>query len=81
MLLYQCQVLIYQFMYLEDLLTNHQIEDNLETRLEEVHLKSICLESHLLVHMLDIFDGQHLTHACSYHHGINHLLCNLFQNQ
>jgi hypothetical protein len=26
-------------------------------------------------------DGQHLICACLYHHGINHLLCNLHQNQ
>jgi hypothetical protein len=31
--------------------------------------------------MLDLLDGQHLTCACSYHHGINRLLCNLYQNQ
>ncbi len=32
---------------------------------------------HLLIHMLDFLDGQHLIHICLYHH----LLCNLFQNQ
>jgi hypothetical protein len=26
-------------------------------------------------------DGQHLTHVCSYHHGIHYLLHNLYQNQ
>ncbi len=31
--------------------------------------------------MSDHLDGQHLTHACSYHHGIHYLLHNLYQNQ
>jgi hypothetical protein len=31
------------------LITNYQIEDNLEIHLKEVHLKEICLESHLLI--------------------------------
>ncbi len=26
------------------------------------------------------FGGQHLTCTCSCHHGINHLLCNMFEN-
>jgi hypothetical protein len=34
-----------------------------------------------LIHMLDLLDGHHLTHTCLYHHGINHLLCNVYQNQ
>jgi hypothetical protein len=45
--------------------------------MEEVHPKEIRLESHLLIHLLDLLDGQHLTRTCLYHHGINHLLCNL----
>jgi hypothetical protein len=49
--------------------TNHQMEDNLETHLE-VHLEEIHFEDHLLIHMLDLLDGQHLTHTCLYHHGI-----------
>jgi hypothetical protein len=57
------------------------MEDNLEIHLEEVHPEGVCLESHLLIYMLDLLDGQHLTWACSYHHGINHLLCSLYQNQ
>jgi hypothetical protein len=53
------------------------MEDNLEIHLEEVHLEEIHLkeihqESHLSIHMLDLMDGQHLTHTCLYHHGINH---------
>ncbi len=65
-------------MYLEILLTNHWMEDNLETHLEEVHSKKNLLEDHLLIHLLDLMDVQHLTHIWSYHHGINHLLCNLY---
>jgi hypothetical protein len=34
-------------MYQEVLLTNHWMEDNLETHLEEVHPEEICLEDHL----------------------------------
>ncbi len=56
------------------------MEHNLEIHLEEIHLEEIRLESHYLIHMLDLLDGQHLTHTYSYHHGINHLLCNLCQN-
>jgi hypothetical protein len=67
-------------MYLEVLLTNHQKEDNLETHLDEVHPKEILLKDHHSIHLLDQMDGQHLAHACSYHHGINHLLCDLYQN-
>jgi hypothetical protein len=65
-------------MYLEVLLTNHQMEDKLETHLEEVHL-----EDHHLIHMLDHMDGQHLTHACLYHHGINNccVTCTKTNNQ
>jgi len=72
-------------MYLKILLTNHQMEDNMETNLkthlEEVHLKEIYLENHYSIHMLDHSDGQHLTHTCLYHHGINNMLYNLYQNQ
>ncbi len=63
------------------LITNHQMEDNLETHLVEVHLEEICRKSNPSIHLLDLLDGQHLIHVCLYHHGINHLLCNLFQNQ
>jgi hypothetical protein len=65
-------------MYLEVLLTNHWMEDNMKTHLEEVHLEEILLEYHLSIHLLDLMDGQHLTCACLYHHGISHLLCNLY---
>jgi hypothetical protein len=68
-------------MYPEVLLSNHKMEGNLETHLEEVHPEEIRLESHMLIHMLDILDGEHLARTCSYQHGINHLLCNLCQNQ
>ncbi len=68
-------------MYLDILIINHWMKDSLETHLEKVHSKEICLESHLLIHLLDLLDGEHLTHTYLYHHGINHLLCNLFQNQ
>jgi hypothetical protein len=68
-------------MYPKVLLTNHQMEDNLEIHMEEVHLEEIHPEDHLLIHLLDLMDGQYLTHACLYHHGINQLLCNLHQNQ
>jgi hypothetical protein len=57
------------------------LEINLETHLEEVHLKEIYLEDHHLIHFLDRSNGQHLTHTCLYHHGINNLLYNLYQNQ
>ncbi len=30
--------------------------------------------------LLDLMDGQRLIRTCSYHHGLNHLLCNLYQN-
>jgi hypothetical protein len=65
-------------MYLENLLTNHWMEDNLETHLEEVYPKEIYLEEHHSIHMLDLLDGKHLTHTCLYHHGINHLLYNMY---
>jgi hypothetical protein len=68
-------------MYLEVMLTNYQMEDNLEIHMEKVHLKEIRLEDHHLIHMLDHSDGQHLTHACLCHRGINNLLYNLYQNQ
>jgi hypothetical protein len=68
-------------MYPKVLLTNHWMEDNLETHLEEVHLEEIFLENHLLIHLLDLMDGQHLIRACLYHHGINHMLCNMYYNQ
>jgi hypothetical protein len=71
---------VYQLMYLEILLTNHQMENNLEIHLEEVHLKEIHLEDHHLIHLLDHLDGKHLTHVCLYHHGINNFLYNLYQN-
>ncbi len=60
-------------MYLEVLFTNHQMEDNLKTHLEDVHPEEIRLEDHLLIHQLDLMDDQHLTRACLYH-----LLCNLY---
>jgi hypothetical protein len=53
----------------------------MEDNLEEIHPEEIHLEDHLLIHMVNLLDGQHLTHAYLYHHGINHLLCNLYQNQ
>jgi hypothetical protein len=73
-------LLVYQPMYLKVMLTNHRMEDNLEIHLKEVHPEEICLEDHLLIHLLDLLDGQHLTCTCLYHHGINHMLCNLYQN-
>jgi hypothetical protein len=72
---------IYQLMYPNILIINHQMEDNLEIHLEAIHPKEIHQENHLLIHMLHLLDGQHLTRICLDHHGINHLLCNLFQNQ
>jgi pantothenate kinase len=63
-------------MYPKVLITNHQMEDNLKTHLEEVNLKEIRLESHLLIHLLYPLDGQHLTCACLYHHGMNHMYWN-----
>ncbi len=68
-------------MYLEVPFTNHKMEDNLETHMEEIHSEEIRRKSHLSIHLLDLMDGQHLTHTCSYHYGINHLMCNLYQNQ
>ncbi len=43
MLVHKCQplyklLLVYQLIYPEVLITNHQMEDNLEIHLEEVHL-------------------------------------------
>jgi hypothetical protein len=52
------------------------MEDNLEINLEEIYW-----ESHPSIHMLDILDGKHLTQVYLYHHGINHPLYNMFQNQ
>jgi hypothetical protein len=51
MLLHQYQPLykstpVCQLMYLEVLLTNHRMEDNLKTHLEEVHIEEIHLEDH-----------------------------------
>ncbi len=71
-------LLIHQLIYPKDLINNHRMEDNLEIHLEEFHLEQIRLESHLLIQLLDILDGHHLTHTCLYHHVINHLLCNLY---
>jgi hypothetical protein len=51
-------------MYLEVLLTNYWMEDNLEIHLKEIHSKEIHLEDHHLIHMLDLTNAQHLTHAC-----------------
>jgi hypothetical protein len=65
-------------MYPKVLFTNHGMEDNLKTHPEEVHLKEIFLEDHLLIHLLDLMDGQHLICTCLYHHGINHMLCNMY---
>ncbi len=59
-------------MYLDILIINHQMKDNLKTHLEEVYPEEIRMESQLLIHLLDLLDGQHLTYACLYHHGINH---------
>ncbi len=67
-------------MYPKVLLTNHRMEDNLEIHIEEVHPKKILPEDQFLIHLLDLMDGQYLTHACLYRHGINQLLCNLYQN-
>jgi hypothetical protein len=44
-------------MYQDILIINHWMEDNLKIHLEEVHLKEICWESHLLIQMLHILDG------------------------
>ncbi len=68
-------------MYLNILFINHQMEDNLEIHLEEVHMEEICPKDHYLIHPLDLMEGQHLTHACLYHHGINNLLYNIYHNQ
>jgi len=62
LLLHQFQPLyrllpVYQLMYPKVLLTNHQMEDNLETHREEVHLEEIYLEIHLSIHLLDLMDG------------------------
>jgi hypothetical protein len=60
-------------MYLEVLLTNHLMEDNLEIHLEEVHPEEICLEEHHLIHLLDhALDPHMFIPPC-----INHLLYNL----
>ncbi len=61
-------------------ITKHQMKDNLEIHMEEVHLEEIFLENHLSIQLLDLMDGQHLAYVCLYHHGINHLLCNMYQN-
>jgi hypothetical protein len=42
-------------MYLDILIINHHLEDNLKTHLEEVYLEEIPLESHLLIHILDLY--------------------------
>jgi hypothetical protein len=62
MLLHQCQPLcrllqVHQLMYQEAILINHRMEYNLEIHLEEVDSKEICLESHLLIDLLDLLDG------------------------
>jgi len=44
-------------MYPKVLLTNHWMEDNLETHLEEVDPEEIRLENHLSFHSLDLIDG------------------------
>jgi hypothetical protein len=44
-------------MYPKALLTNHQMEDDLETHLEEVHLEEIRLDNHLSIHLLDFING------------------------
>jgi hypothetical protein len=85
LLLYQFQplymlLLVYQLIYPKVLFTNRRMEENLETHQEGVHMEEICMEDHLSIHLLDPLDSQHMTHVCLYHHGINHLLCNLYQN-
>jgi hypothetical protein len=65
-------------MYLEVLFTNQQMEDNLKTHMEEVHIEEIYSEDHPLIHLFNRSNGQHLIHVCLYHHGINHLLYNLY---
>ncbi len=57
------------------------MEDNLKIHMEEIHLEEIHLKDHHSIHMSYHLDGQHLTHVCSYHHGIHYLLHNLYQNQ
>jgi hypothetical protein len=44
-------------MYPKALLSNHQMEDDLETHLEEVHSEDIRLENHLSIHLLDFING------------------------
>jgi hypothetical protein len=56
------------------------MENNLEIHMEEVHPKEIHPEDHLLIHLLDLMDGQYLTYTCLHHHVINQLLCNMYQN-
>jgi len=53
-------------------------EDNLEIHLGEVHLEEIHMEDHHSIHILDHLDSQHLIHACLSHHGIHHLLHNMY---
>ncbi len=67
-------------MYLKVLLTNHRMKNNLEIHLKEVYSKKIYLEDHHSIHLLDHSNGQHLIHAYLYHHDINNLLYNLYQN-
>jgi hypothetical protein len=55
-------LLVYQLIDRKVFITNHQIEDNLEIHLEEIHR-----ESHPSIHLLDLLDGQHLIHICLYH--------------
>ncbi len=57
-------LLVYELIYLKVLITNHQMEDNLEIHLEEVHLEKIHQESHPSIHLLDLLDDQHLIHVC-----------------
>jgi hypothetical protein len=44
-------------MYPKVLLTNHRMEDNLETQLKKIHPKEVYLENHLSIHLLDFMDG------------------------
>jgi len=51
LLLHQCHplymlLLVYRFIYLRVLITNHQMEDDMEIHLKEVHLEEIHWKSH-----------------------------------